>query len=456
MRNHVSAKCYNIVSLINSFVSPLPIWINSIRQMAFPCQGLPDRPCPKLRCDNTVHNTIYDLFLCYDCERMRDDTALTSASVCSINGDDDDGDASKVKTRKQSARTAAAAAAAAVGGGAPKHKKKVDADKDSIKSRRNQPTKQNVSGPATSGDSLADVGDLTASHREVDQFQNNVLDTTDEVHQLRAEVCRLTDVVNSLTTKLNFVLSFLQLSDDTAISAVAGSISAGNVQSNQNQPSGELPRSLLYSSALKATMPADFREAAVTAVYIDQKQRDNRKNSVIISGLPCSDSMSDKSAAVQLFRSELNVDAEITLCKRLGQQLSGRTQPLLVVLRTTELANTILSKAKCLRQSDDMLIRHQVFVNPHLTKAEARAAYEQRCRRRQRFQRSEASKPAAGATGLQHDVPDGVTASHLVPTSAPSSSPPDSDNIHDVFSAGFSSVAADSAAPAVSFSTASH
>jgi len=35
------------------------------------CQGLPDRPCPWLKCDNTVHNTIFDLFLCYDCEKIR-------------------------------------------------------------------------------------------------------------------------------------------------------------------------------------------------------------------------------------------------------------------------------------------------------------------------------------------------------------------------------------------------
>jgi len=37
-----------------------------------PCQGLPDRPCPWLRCDETVQNTTSDLFLCDGCERTRD------------------------------------------------------------------------------------------------------------------------------------------------------------------------------------------------------------------------------------------------------------------------------------------------------------------------------------------------------------------------------------------------
>jgi len=38
---------------------------------SIPCQGLPDRPCPKMRCDSTVPYSIYDLFLCEYCERIR-------------------------------------------------------------------------------------------------------------------------------------------------------------------------------------------------------------------------------------------------------------------------------------------------------------------------------------------------------------------------------------------------
>ena len=39
-------------------------------------QGLPYKPCPKMRCDNTVLNTIYDLFLCGDCERICDEERM--------------------------------------------------------------------------------------------------------------------------------------------------------------------------------------------------------------------------------------------------------------------------------------------------------------------------------------------------------------------------------------------
>jgi hypothetical protein len=47
---------------------------------SLPCQGLPNKKCPLLRCDATVRNTIYDLFLCRDCERIRIQENLKLAS----------------------------------------------------------------------------------------------------------------------------------------------------------------------------------------------------------------------------------------------------------------------------------------------------------------------------------------------------------------------------------------
>ena len=50
------------------------------------CQGLPDGPCPQSRCDASVHNTIYDLFLCDHCERIRDQGRLNSTrTTCNAN-----------------------------------------------------------------------------------------------------------------------------------------------------------------------------------------------------------------------------------------------------------------------------------------------------------------------------------------------------------------------------------
>ena len=95
----------------------------------------------------------------------------------------------------------------------------------------------------------------------------------------------------------------------------------------------------------------------------------------------------EKSTVVNLFKSEFNLDSDISSCKRLGQPLNGKFLPRLVVLKNTDHVNHILSDAKKLRKSVDTLVRDQVYVNPPLTHGEARAAFEQRCQKRQRNQR---------------------------------------------------------------------
>ena len=42
------------------------------------CQGLPEEPCLKSRCDMSVRFTTYDLFLCRECELKRNVAKSTS------------------------------------------------------------------------------------------------------------------------------------------------------------------------------------------------------------------------------------------------------------------------------------------------------------------------------------------------------------------------------------------
>ena len=243
----------------------------------------------------------------------------------------------------------------------------------------------------------------TASGLSDDPALTDVHRNSAEVTDLKAEVHRLTALLNSLSTKLNFVLSYLQLSDDSTLESTVTCAAVGTVPhattilqqaSNVTEP--------LFSTVVKSgRKPANFREAAVSAVYADLRQKDNRKNSIILSGLP-SRQCNDKLSVAKLFKDEFDLVTDISVCKRLGQQVTGKIQPLLVMLSNPDHASRILSEAKKLRHSDDMLIRNQVFINPHLTKAEALAAYEQRCQRRLRNKRP-AHVPAGEATGSHFD-----------------------------------------------------
>jgi len=104
-----------------------------------------------------------------------------------------------------------------------------------------------------------------------------------------------------------------------------------------------------------------------------------------------------------LCQTELNLTVSVRSTKRLGTSIFGRIQPLLVVLPTTSLADEILIHAKELRKSRSNDIKSNVYINPNLTRLEARAAYEQRCRRReQRLQKQQKKRqPNDGQVGEQ-------------------------------------------------------
>jgi len=72
------------------------------------------------------------------------------------------------------------------------------------------------------------------------------------------------------------------------------------------------------------------------------------------------------------------VQLDIATCKRLGQvqTQSGKCQPLLVVCKSTDVVAAVLSSARLLRNSSNSVVKNSVFINPNLTKAEARAAYK--------------------------------------------------------------------------------
>ncbi len=60
----------------------------------------------------------------------------------------------------------------------------------------------------------------------------------------------------------------------------------------------------------------------------------------------------------------------------------NKPQNLLVTLDSVDHVKIILANAKQLRNSDNLFVRNNMFINADLTKAEATVAYEERCWRR--------------------------------------------------------------------------
>lgn len=124
------------------------------------CQGLPDGPCPESRCDGTVHNTTYDLFLCSQCEQKRD---------AAVVGQTD-------PTRRKAARNKLGERASA----------SQEPTQQSLHDKRKQEILQSLRS------------------KNVPPFETTY--NQHEVNQSKEEVQQLRTLVHQLSTKLNFTV----------------------------------------------------------------------------------------------------------------------------------------------------------------------------------------------------------------------------------------------------------
>jgi hypothetical protein len=198
-------------------------------------------------------------------------------------------------------------------------------------------------------------------------------------------------MIDGLSAQLDFVLSFLGISQPgiSSLSSVPARDTTKDTIPLSSKPLySDIVNNSTHSTHSQQThrQVSDFHRSVVAAVYVDQGDRDRRGSSFIISGMPTTASTSDSKLAIDLCSFELGVHVDIESTKRLGKTSSpsdiGKIQPILVKLKSADQAKTIISSARRLRQSTVPLIRDNVFINANLTKAEALAAYQIRCRNR--------------------------------------------------------------------------
>ena len=119
---------------------------------------------------------------------------------------------------------------------------------------------------------------------------------------------------------------------------------------------------------------------------------------------------------------------------RFGSLIKGKVQPLLISLTSTKDVEHILTYAKGLRTSSDLIIRDQVFVNKHLTRAKVRAAFEARStlrnKKKQDHEPRNNSNSRSGASSNPSTVIEMVVETNLIdlastqPPAQPPISPP--------------------------------
>jgi hypothetical protein len=229
--------------------------------------------------------------------------------------------------------------------------------------------------------------DNDGNEQNIAYYKTLVTKLENQVQSLSVDMKELQKQITGLITQMSFVTSWLENSVTPEQCSAAFMDFAAAVK----RPAVSIDRSV--------------QESAVAAVYVDNQRRLNRSTNFIVSGLSPSTLRPDQNAVVDLCRQVFNESLDIVHCRRLGKPITGRVQPLLVILKTVDQAQRIITAAKTLRQSTDPLISQHVFIAANLTKAEARAAYEVRCQRRQAAERRDRKLH-------QPELPQSVSASY--------------------------------------------
>lgn len=238
---------------------------------------------------------------------------------------------------------------------------------------------------------------------QVNDQRNKIVLLQKTVAELNSTVENQRLLMDTLTTKIQFVLSFLNIDQNTSLTN-AVSPSTNTSPTTYKGTDGKQSSQRTSYAAVASQQHMSTQEQVVAAVYLDQSQRDRRANNIVITGLPVCPDMSDKALVSQMISKELLIVPDIVQLRRLGRTGNDinlnaglNVQPLLVVLKTTSQANSILQRAKLLRGSVHSVISDHVYINRHLTRAESIAAYEERRQRRDRAVRRQAESTSSSS-----------------------------------------------------------
>ena len=293
-------------------------------------------------------------------------------------------------------------------------------------------TSQKTSTSANSQQIMNDAIDAVVNNSQVSDTSVLLSDTetnnNDKYFQLEKQVKSLSETVqkqaseiSDLKSKLSFILSYIGVNDssDAPISTatdintkslllhaadITNDVSGHNdavVEPTDSQalPNGSSYSAVVMNASQNNSQPKLNRtiksgdtlcQSVVTAMYVEQKQKDRRANTFIVTGLPIENDVDDKTKVQNICKNHVgvNIDTNIVSIRRLGTPKPAKLQPVLVILKDKSLALQIIQNAKLLRQSNSAYIRQAVYINQNLTRAEATAAYYFRCQKRQNTNRN--------------------------------------------------------------------
>jgi hypothetical protein len=256
----------------------------------------------------------------------------------------------------------------------------------------------------------------------VEKFVGGGIELQQVIGEMRREMAVLQAAVGALTTKVDFIMSYLGIeqqqpaacpeqSDRECDHADDQAVSQGSSAGGHQPPAAKSKRSYAQVVALPTPSGQGIREDIRSAIHQDLLESAKRRKHVIIKGLRSADGVPEKTMVADFCRNELKMEVHVRACYRLGRpdpELEigdePRVRPIRVVLADENESALLLNSAKLLRRSKDDYIRTKIYIDRDLTRAESQAAYLQRCRRREHEKDSGHGGRRAAASSTQGDA----------------------------------------------------
>ena len=214
-------------------------------------------------------------------------------------------------------------------------------------------------------------------------------------------------------------------SAQTASSAVGSAGTSGRAEQSSGMEITRSSYSQIVNTNSTGTQSAKLdsktRFAVLTAMHTEEQSKRRRSNNLVVTGMPTSGIASDADRFVELCVEEFNRQPIVRSTSRLGNIISGKVQLLLICLESSEDASFFIDRAKNLRNSSNKVVRDNVYINRHMTRTEANAAYEARRTKRLKNQTT-SNSPSTGEKSDEPEVTSNDQAPRQVPTESKSSS----------------------------------
>lgn len=384
------------------------------------CQGRPDGKCPDNRNDDTVHNTVADLFLCHACEEYRWPSLPTKKASNGGNGGSGDTTGNK-SSRKQKVTTNNVSANTRGKGKASQPKESVKVKDVFMAEVHNSKNEHHNSHDETVNDDICPMcnesvagehcsqiiecscckcvyhAQCTGLGTEVFQILMKILSSTgwvccqckDSYSGLRIALNRAIEEIADMRVSIAWLSTELtDIKQPNSAQTNTGSIPVthGNRFASSDGCSNDSCDIKKTSQNVTANVQTSSVQLEIHRVLHDAAKR---KFNVIVTGLPETShdgsgseiNKQDCEAFTKFCEENLTVKPPLARkgCIRIGKRDKERPRKLLVHLTSEASAASLIVASKNLQRTGPM---KDFYINPDLSRAEAQLAFEQRQKRR--------------------------------------------------------------------------